>query len=337
MRPATQALKELHDVDCAKIHEVVSELKEPVVFRGLAAQWPLVQAAQSSAQEVSDYLRQFDGGRPVTAFIGEAKTQGKIFYNEDLTSTNFEPAQVGLGQVLDKLIEHLEDPEPPTIYVGSSSIDVCLPGLSEHNRLPDRGHRASVRIWIGNKTRVAAHYDALENLACVCAGKRRFTLFPPDQLANLYVGPMDLTPAGQQVSLVDFDNPDFDRHPRYAEALSHARSAILEPGDCIYVPSMWWHQVDGLEPFNILINHWWREVPEYMGPPGDALLMAILNIRDLPIEQRQAWKGIFDHYVFNADDQTVSHIPPASRGVLGELDEDLARRLRALLRNKLNR
>jgi len=337
MPPVVQPLQEVEGVGADQVYARLAEQEHPLVLRGLVADWPLVAAARQSAAQAAAYLRQFDSGEPVTAYMGEAQTQGRIFYNDDLSATNFTPARVGLARVLEKLLAHTDDPQPPTIYVGSSSIDLCLPGLSADNRLPEGDHRASVRIWLGNRTRVAAHYDALENIACVCAGRRRFTLFPPDQLPNLYVGPMELTPAGQQISLVDFENPDFEQHPRYAEALKHARSAILEPGDAIYIPSMWWHQVDGLDPFNILINHWWREVPEHMGPPGDALLLAILNIRDLPAPQRRAWQGLLEHYVFNADEHTVAHIPEHSRGVLGALDETTARRLRALLRNKLNR
>lgn len=337
MPPNVAPLIERNDVGPDEVYKVVAELSQPVVFRGLTSSWPLVEEAKASTQRVCDYLNEFDGGRPVTAFFGEPETHGRIFYNEELTATNFEPKQVPLGEVLEKLVAALDDDNPPTIYVGSSSVDVCLPGLGEANALSGAQYRPSVRIWIGNRTRVAAHYDALENIACVCAGKRRFTLFPPDQLSNLYVGPMDLTPAGQQISLVDFDSPDFDRHPKYAQALEHAQSSVLEPGDAIYVPSMWWHQVDGLEPFNILVNHWWREVPEYMGPPSDALLLAIMNIRDLPKAQKEAWRGLFDHYVFDASDDAVAHIPEQSRGILGSLNDDMARRLRALLRNKLNR
>jgi len=239
--------------------------------------------------------------------------------------------------VLDRIRQHESDPAPPTVYMGSAALDHFLPGLSTGNSLPLGGIKATVRIWIGNRTTVAAHYDVLDNIACVCAGRRRFTLFPPDQLANLYVGPIDFTPAGQSVSLVDLDQPDLDRYPRFAEALQHAQSAVLEPGDAIFIPSMWWHHVEALESLNILINHWWRDVPAHMGPPGDALLHAILNIRDLPAAQRRAWQGIFEHYVFEPGSQTADHIPRHRRGALGEIDDDTARRMRALLRNNLNR
>ncbi|TVS11709.1 MAG: cupin-like domain-containing protein [Wenzhouxiangella sp.] len=337
MLPAVQALEEVEGVAASDVFAHVSGQDRPVVFRGLIADWPLVQAARRSQQAAAAYLLEFDSGQPVTAFIGETDTRGRIFYNDDLSATNFAQSRVGFAEVLDKLRLHADDPRPPTMYVGSSAIDLCLPGLSAENSLPPGPHRASVRIWLGNRTRVAAHYDALENIACVCGGRRRFTLFPPDQLANLYVGPMELTPAGQQISLVDFENPDLDRHPRFADALEQARSAVLEPGDAIFIPPMWWHHVEGLDPFNILINHWWREVPEYMGAPNDALLHAILDIRDLPPAQRRAWQGLFEHYVFDADEGTAAHIPEHSRGVLGPLDENIARRLRSLLRNKLNR
>ncbi|MFP4277209.1 MAG: cupin-like domain-containing protein [Wenzhouxiangella sp.] len=337
MLPVPQPIEEAQGISAARVHAHVAGLERPLVLRGLIADWPLVTAARASIRQAADYLLRFDTGQPVTAFIGQPGDQGRIFYNDDLTDTNFTPQRVGLPQVLEQLEAQADNPGAATLYVGSSAIDLCLPGLSADNSLPPGRFRASVRIWLGNRTRVAAHYDALENIACVCGGRRRFTLFPPDQLANLYVGPMELTPAGQQISLVDFENPDLESHPRFAQALEHAVTATLGPGDAVYIPPMWWHHVEGLEPFNILINHWWREVPDYMGAPNDALLHAILNIRDLPPAQRQAWQGLFEHYVFHADEQTAEHIPPHSRGVLGELDDTIARRLRSLLRNKLNR
>lgn len=323
------------DVDNILAH--VEEADAPVVFRGLVRDWPLIQKARASSAAARDYLLQFYAGEPVTTFTCDAEAGGRIFYTDGLADKNFQQTREPLDQVLANLLEYEGKKGSPTLYVGSRALDMYLPGLSAENSLALDGVKATVRIWIGNRTSVAAHYDVLENIACVCAGRRRFTVFPPDQLKNLYIGPIDFTPAGQSISLVDLNNPDFDKYPRFAEALAYGQTAVLEAGDAIYIPAMWWHAVEGLEDFNILINHWWRDVAVHMGAPGDALLHAILEIRDLPEDQRKAWRAFFDHYVFDAGTETAEHIPLNRRGVLGELDEDSARRLRAMLRNKLNR
>ena len=127
------------------------------------------------------------------------------------------------------------------------------------------------------------------------------------------------------------------RHGRIGAALEHAQAAELEPGDAVYIPAMWWHNVEALEDFNILINHWWREGPAYMGAPQDALLHAIMNIRPLRAVERAAWRAHFEHYVFDADPSRFEHIPASGRGVLGELGEADVARIRALLRKNLNR
>jgi hypothetical protein len=336
----TQTCANVRIITCCANTDLAAEVAaatEPVVFKGLVSDWPLVRNSQESNIQVGQYLRKFYEGAPVNAFVSESDIGGRIFYNDDLSEANYKKVQSDLEWVLNQISEQETESAPTTIYMGSTALDYCLPGLRDQNNLSLGDVQATVRIWIGNRTTVAAHYDVLENVACVCAGKRRFTLFPPDQLANLYVGPIDFTPAGQAISLVDLNNPDFEKHPKFAEALKQAQTAELEPGDAIYIPSMWWHHVEGLESLNILVNHWWREGPAYAGAPGDALLHAILSVRDLPDEQRAAWKGMFDHYIFDANDDVNSHIPRAARGVLGELDEDAARKIRGLLRNKLNR
>jgi hypothetical protein len=137
----------------------------------------------------------------------------------------------------------------------------------------------------------------------------RFTLFPPDQLANLYIGPTDFTPAGQAISLVDFHRPDFDKYPKFAEALKNAQVAELEPGDALFIPGMWWHHVEALDDFNFLVNYWWRQTPRYMGDPKDVLRHGLMSLKGLPKAQRKAWAEIFNHYIFNPDDDSLSHIP----------------------------
>ncbi len=173
------------------------------------------------------------------------------------------------------------------------------------------------------------------NIACVVAGHRRVILFPPEQLPNLYVGPLDFTPAGQPISLVDLSAPDYERFPKFREAVKTAQMSVLEPGDAIIVPSMWWHHMEALDAFNVLVNYWWRSSPSYMGPPLSALQHAMLGLRDLPEAQRKQWRELFDFYVFNPEPDNFEHIPEAARGVLNPIDEHTARQIRKMLRDKL--
>jgi ribosomal protein L16 Arg81 hydroxylase len=168
-------------------------------------------------------------------------------------------------------------------------------------------------------------------------GRRRFTLFPPEQIFNLYPGPLEPTPGGQAVSMVDFNKPDFERFPRFREAIEAGMSADLEPGDAIFVPSMWWHHVEGLSRFNTLINYWWTVVPRFMPTPMNTLYQAIWSLRDRPEREKQAWKQVFEYYVFGMPTRAGEHIPPAARGVLGDMSDDMARHIRAMLINNLNR
>ena len=311
---------------------------QPLVLRGVAADWPMVQAARQSTAKAVDYLRRFDRRADVVAMMAPPEAQGRFFYNEDLTGFNFQPQRVPLAVVLQTLLTRGDDPKAPAIYVGSTTLDTYLPGFRDENPLNlDDQQQVLASIWIGNRTRIAAHQDLPHNLAFVIAGRRRFTVFPPEQLANLYIGPLDFTPAGQAISLVDFHNPDLKKFPCFEEALAHAYVAELEPGDAVLIPSMWWHHIEALETFNVLVNYWWRSVPAYMDTPMNALMLALMTVRDLPPEQRAAWQDIFRHYVFEPGEATTGHIPEAARRVLAPMTETRARDLRARLLQRLNR
>lgn len=312
---------------------------EPAVLRGLASGWGLVQAGSRSMQEAMAYLRSFYNGQLVTYSWGAPEVTGRPFYNADFTALNCEVRRGGLEQVLDEIAAHADDAQPPTYYVASLSIDSRLPGLRAANDLDFAayGVEAPPSIWIGNRVTASCHYDALNNIACCAVGRRRFTLFPPEQIGNLYPGPLEPTPGGQAVSVIDFDRPDFGRYPRFREALASGQSAVLEPGDAIFIPSMWWHHVQGLEAFNVLINYWWNSSPAYIPSPVQALYHALWAIRDRPEREKQAWREVFEHYVFGPAERAGEHLPAEARNVLGPMDETLARQIRAMLIGKLNR
>lgn len=312
---------------------------EPVVLRGIARDWALVQAGLRSTGEALTYLRGFDAGLPVQYSYGGPEIEGRPFYNDDFTQLNFEVRRGLLAQVLEEIADTFDVPKPPTYYVASLLIERALPGFAQANDagLAGQGIDASASIWIGNRVTASCHYDTPDNLACCAVGRRRFTLFPPEQIDNLYPGPLEPTPGGQVVSVVDFDRPDFDRHPRFRDALASAQTAVLEPGDAIFIPSMWWHHVRSLEPFNVLVNYWWRSVPSFLSSPLPALQHAMWALRDLPEREKKAWATIFEYYVFGPGERAGQHLPDAARGELAPFDEMQARRTRAQLLSRLNR
>lgn len=307
----------------------------PVVIRALAGDWPAVEAARAGDEALTAYLTRDPASRPVRAIAAPPSAKGRFFYNDDLTGFNFHAAHGRLDLFLTDLLRARDLPDPPAMAVQSEELAALLPRFAAENRLPLLGD-VTPRIWIGNRIRVASHYDVKENVAVCVAGRRRFTLFPPDQIANLYPGPLELTPAGTPVSMVDQSSPDLARYPRYENAWANALQATLEPGDAIYIPYCWWHGVESLEAISILVNYWWTEgTPEGAGSPYDALLHAILALKHLPPAQRAVWRGMLDYYVFESAGDPAAYIPESAQGVLGRASPQLFARMRAIIRGAL--
>lgn len=312
---------------------------EPRILKGLVADWGITRAGSRSDDDAIAYLSSFYNGKPLSASVGGPEIAGRLFYDETFTQLNFATERAKLDEVLVRIRSHIGDAMPPTIYIGSTIIDAYLPGFRKDNDVGFAAHGIDPppSIWVGNRTIASCHYDAPNNLACCVVGRRRFTLFPPEQIFNLYPGPLEPTPGGQAVSLVDFAKPDFDAFPRFREALDSAQVAEVEPGDAVFVPSMWWHHVEGLSAFNVLVNYWWGSTPAHIPTPMNALLHAMWTLRDRPENEKRAWRDVFEYYVFGPADRAGAHFPEQARGLLNPIDETQARRIRAMLIGKLNR
>ncbi|MFB0612917.1 cupin-like domain-containing protein [Aurantiacibacter poecillastricola] len=308
---------------------------KPVVMRGLVSDWPAVKAAGDGDEAIVRYILESGVARPVRAIAAAPTEGGRFFYNAQMTGFNFMQGQGRLDAFLADLLTEREKARPHAMAVQAEAIGELLPGFHRENRLPLLPG-VDPHIWIGNRIRVAPHFDIKENIACCVAGRRRFTLFPPGQTANLYPGPLELTPAGTPVSMVDLADPDLTAHPRFAEAWSHAEEATLEPGDAIYIPYCWWHGVESLEAVSILANYWWNDgQAQGNGSPYDALLHAIMAYRHLPQDQRKVWRGMLDYYVFEESGDPAAHLPEHAKGVLGPPGPDLFARIRSIIRSAL--
>jgi hypothetical protein len=326
-------IREWHGVTLRQFDTEVVPRNEPAVFRGLVDHWPATVAARESSEAIRNYLARLDRGARVRTFVGDAAMGGRFFYSRKLDGFNFGVAEASFAQLLAVLGSESDDRH---VYMGSTHTSEILPGFEQENPLElVRSRPTGPRIWIGNSSRIATHFDESDNIACVVSGTRRFTLFPPDQVENLYPGPVDTTVAGQPTSLVDLADPDLERFPKFAEALEHAQTAELQPGDAIYIPALWWHGVESKGPLNVLVNYWWQDTPLDAGSPMNALGAALLSIGLLPEAKRLAWRAIFDHYVFGGRDEAVEHIPEHARGILGESTPELRRTIREFLIREL--
>lgn len=340
----TARTKVITDYQSETLDDRILSSKEPVIIKGLVNHWTLVAEGRKSDSSAIDYLKSHYNGRPSVACIGSPEINGRFFYDAQATQLNFDTQQMKVDEVLDLIQLGFAETNPTSYYIASNVIDTHFPDFRRENDIviprptldyPIEDVRIS--IWIGNRTTACCHYDASDNLACCVVGKRRFTLFPPDQIANLYPGPLTPTPGGQALSMVDFTNPDFEKYPKFAEALKHGQIAELEAGDALYLPSMWWHQVESQHQFNVLVNYWWSDSAKHMGPALNALYHAMLSLRDRPEHEKLGWKQVFDYYIFGDAQEATEHIPEQARGYLGKIDTPKSKMLRAMILNKLNR
>lgn len=328
-------IREWRGISAETFRDEIAAAERPAVLRGLVRDWPVVRAGSQSPRLLSDYLLRFDSGLAAKTLVGPPAIKGRFFYNDDLKSLNFERREENLRPALERLLAHLDDPDPPALAIQAASARDYLPGFADENRNPILGAEIGPRLWIGNRITVATHFDPMLNIACVAAGRRRFTLFPPEQIGNLYIGPLDLTPAGAPVSLVSVTDPELERFPRYSQARAACETAELEPGDAIFIPYLWWHHVESLDPFNVLVNYWWDPAPSASIKPFVSIFHAMAAVAGLPPDQRRAWRAFFDHYVFRLDAEPGAHLPQDSQGLIAAMSPGLAKRIRAMLLDML--
>ncbi len=301
----------------------------PVVLRGLVEEWPVVRAAKDSPRALMSYLAPFDAGARIEVFFGDPAITGKYYYGESLQGFNFERRVMAFREALEAILTAIDAPGGQSVYAGSAPCRECLPGFATGNVLPLLAPDTSPRIWLGTASNVSSHYDTFDNLACVIAGRRRFTLYSPELISRLYIGPIDRTMAGPPVSLAASSAPDDQRFPLFRKVRDQALICELEPGDALYLPKLWWHQVESLAAFNGLVNYWWDAFAVGPDAPYTSMLLAMITIAERPAEERQAWRAFFEHYVFRGQGHPLAHLPAAEHGLLGPLRPDNYANIRA--------
>ena len=317
-----EQIKSWSNVNKDVFENEIMPLHEPAVLRGIVDDWPIVESAKKGTEVLWQYLRDIYVGGDVRFARLPAIEKGRFFYNETKTEFNFEREIASLDAFLNEVLANSNDITADTLALQSALIADYFPSFNDNNGMDLFENATKPRIWLGNNSVVSPHYDDADNIACVVTGTRTFTLFPPEQIDNLYVGPMEFTPAGAPVSFVDLEEPDLEKYPKFAEAISHAVVSNLSPGDAIYIPALWWHNVKAEGGVNLLVNYWsGGSIGSTKKPvPIDNILMAMLTIRELPQHEKNAWQSFFNYYIFSEQSEKYQHIPDNIKGMLAPLD-----------------
>jgi len=224
--PVTEvAFPPLPERTFARAHSLAQHTT-PVVFRGLAAQWPAVREwsfARLAAQGPDQPLQLVSGNRE----------QG---------------ATRLVHSTLHRYLQSLGDAGArcdDTPYLKEFDLLAAAPQLREdlpHGPLIPRRHLQSLRSWIGPAgSRTGLHCDHLDNLAVQVIGHKRWHFARPGIVERLgrvaakydawaILADTDLgTLASMQGACAD----DFF-------------STELGPGDVLHIPAGWWHEVRNL-------------------------------------------------------------------------------------------
>lgn len=222
----------------------------PVVFRGGARDWPAVAdwTPQSLAEKAGD--NQINVQQSPNSIFGLDPKKGGPRYEE---------VQTTLGEYVSSLMHG--DENGVRYYVQRVNIPEKLPELLGDIVVPDYVDPEKIyltNLWLGPAGNVTTlHYDTPNNFLAQIKGRKRFRMFAPGQMRNLY----PCRGKAYNMSQVDIENPDYEAFPRLRRAQMY--EVELNEGDLLFIPTYWWHQVLSVTD-GISVNIWflplWRQL-----------------------------------------------------------------------------
>ncbi len=197
----------------------------------------------------------------------------KIYQDKVVTLTVFEPTvnmpgseiKLKLSEAID-LISNNTD-KTKKYYLMQRSIHDEFPELIPDIDMPkyaDNNHKHTINLWLGEKSiNTKAHYDYSNNFLVQIWGRKRVRLFAPADTQHMHTYSIKDTvimggvhhPAVQASKIADIDLVDLNEYPNIK--LATPFEGILNPGELLYIPAGWWHEVKSLD-LSISINFWWK-------------------------------------------------------------------------------
>jgi hypothetical protein len=218
----------------------------PVVVKGLADFPPLNWSIDSLEKRYGDV--------PIRVVVSDSQ---HFAYDDKRERTI---VQMTLSEFLDRGIRSLG--ADGKYYVLGKSPAEQFPGLMNEIKLPEQllpfisgmGLFLEKNIWMSHGgTRTALHFDTQDNFNIQIEGEKIFWLYPP-RIDGMYT--YNFYSQASYVSPVDPRHLDRERFPLFPNP-EDGFEVALKPGDMLYLPYGWWHQVDTTGEQNLNVNFWW--------------------------------------------------------------------------------
>lgn len=235
--------------------------RRALLLPGLAADWPALQ------RWTPELLASRLGTTEITALM-DLPSSGTLFPRPQSEYERTMP--------LSDFVAHMQNTPPSApCYLAYKRAEELFPD-TEHDCAGVLGEFDSdpdTRAWLGSAgTRSMLHSDLKDNIFCQISGAKHVVLVPWVDSPAVYPFPDNVVN-----SRLDLAEPDLVRYPRLRGATVYA--GMLTPGDVLYIPRGWWHDIRSCTP-SVSLNHWF-------GPP--------LALRDyLPLMVRlgpQCWRA----------------------------------------------
>jgi len=209
----------------------------------------------------AEYLVEQVGGKPVKIHVSETGQMNFLTKNFQYKTLPFDQLVKRCSQ--DQQEEHFLSANE-VYYLRSlgndsrgrdvASLELHYPQLAQDVKIPDFIEADSIFSTVlrvaSNGVQLWTHYDVMDNLLIQVVGKKRAVLYSPEDLPFLYL-------EGDKSRVVEIDNPDLSEFPEFERATPW--ECIMEPGDILFIPALWFHNMTSLN-FSVAVNVFWRNL-----------------------------------------------------------------------------